>query len=114
MPDKKISALDAIVTIATDDVLPIVDTSASTTKKISIAQIKSEAPVQSVASKTGKLLVDKDHGEKYETIGTRYIDVESLFNDNEVVTLSNVDIYNNKAVKDKDLSQGVKVEDLNK
>jgi hypothetical protein len=59
MPDKKISALDAIVTIATDDVLPIVDNSASTTKKISIAQIKSEAPVQSVASKTGAVTLVK-------------------------------------------------------
>jgi hypothetical protein len=59
MPDKKISALDAIVTIATDDVLPIVDTSVSTTKKISIAQIKSEAPVQSVASKTGAVTLVK-------------------------------------------------------
>jgi hypothetical protein len=59
MPDKKISALDAIVTIATDDVLPIVDTSASTTKKISIAQIKSEAPVQSVAGKTGAVTLVK-------------------------------------------------------
>jgi hypothetical protein len=59
MPDKKISALDAIVTIATDDVLPIVDTSASTTKKISIAQIKSEAPVQSVAGKTGAVTLAK-------------------------------------------------------
>lgn len=59
MPDKKISALDAIVTIATDDVLPIVDNSASTTKKISIAQIKSEAPVQSVAGKTGAVTLVK-------------------------------------------------------
>jgi hypothetical protein len=59
MPDKKISALDAIVTIATDDVLPIVDTSASTTKKISIAQIKSESPVQSVAGKTGSVSLAK-------------------------------------------------------
>ena len=59
MADKKISALDAITTIATDDVLPIVDTSASTTKKISISQIKSEAPVQSVASKTGAVTLVK-------------------------------------------------------
>ena len=59
MPDKKISALDAITTIATDDVLPIVDTSAATTKKISISQIKSEAPVQSVASKTGAVTLVK-------------------------------------------------------
>jgi hypothetical protein len=59
MPDKKISALDAIVTIATDDVLPIVDTSASTTKKISIAQIKSQAPVQSVNGNTGSVSVQE-------------------------------------------------------
>ena len=59
MPDKKISALDAIVTIATDDVLPIVDNSASTTKKISIAQIKSQAPVQSVNGNTGSVSVQE-------------------------------------------------------
>ena len=59
MPDKKISALDAIVTIANDDVLPIVDNSASTTKKISITQIKAQSPVQSVASKTGTVTLDK-------------------------------------------------------
>ena len=59
MPDKKISALDAIVTIANDDVLPIVDTSASTTKKISITQIKAQSPVQSVAGKTGAVTLDK-------------------------------------------------------
>lgn len=59
MPDKKISALDAIVTIANDDVLPIVDNSASTTKKISITQIKAQSPVQSVASKTGAVTLDK-------------------------------------------------------
>jgi hypothetical protein len=59
MPDKKISALDAIVTIANDDVLPIVDNSASTTKKISITQIKALSPVQSVAGKTGAVTLDK-------------------------------------------------------
>lgn len=59
MPDKKISALDAIVTIANDDVLPIVDNSASTTKKISITQIKAQSPVQSVAGKTGAVTLDK-------------------------------------------------------
>lgn len=59
MPDKKISALDAIVTIANDDVLPIVDNSASTTKKISITQIKAQSPVQSVAGKTGSVSLDK-------------------------------------------------------
>ena len=59
MADKKISALDAIVTIANDDVLPIVDNSASTTKKISITQIKAQSPVQSVAGKTGSVSLDK-------------------------------------------------------
>lgn len=39
MADAKISALSAISTIATDDVLPIVDTSETATKKISLSQI---------------------------------------------------------------------------
>lgn len=38
----KISALAAISTIATDDVLPIVDTSETATKKISIAQLQGQ------------------------------------------------------------------------
>lgn len=59
MADKKISALDAIVTLANDDVLPIVDTSAATTKKVSITQIKAQSPVQSVAGKTGAVTLDK-------------------------------------------------------
>lgn len=59
MADKKISALDAIVTLANDDVLPIVDTSAATTKKVSITQIKAQSPVQSVAGKTGSVTLDK-------------------------------------------------------
>jgi hypothetical protein len=53
MADQKISQLTAITTIEGGDVLPIVDTSASTTKKVSITQLKAEAPVQSVAGKTG-------------------------------------------------------------
>jgi hypothetical protein len=57
MPDKKISALDAIVTIDDADVLPIVDTSVTTTKKISITQVKALAPVQSVNGSTGSVSV---------------------------------------------------------
>jgi hypothetical protein len=57
MADKKISALDAIVSIANDDVLPIVDTSVATTKKISITQIAAQAPVQSVAGRTGAVTI---------------------------------------------------------
>ena len=38
--------------------LPIVDTSANSTKKISITQLKAEAPVQSVAGKTGAVTLD--------------------------------------------------------
>ena len=58
MADKKITDLTAIVTIAVDDVLPIVDISDDITKKISIAQIKAQSPVQSVAGKTGAVVLD--------------------------------------------------------
>jgi hypothetical protein len=59
MPDKKISALDAIVGVDDADVLPIVDASVSTTKKINVSQIKALAPVQSVAGKTGSVALAK-------------------------------------------------------
>jgi hypothetical protein len=59
MADKKISALDAIVSVDDADVLPIVDTSVTTTKKINVSQIKALAPVQSVASKTGAVTLVK-------------------------------------------------------
>ena len=57
MADKKITDLTAIVTIANDDVLPIVDISDDITKKISITQLKSQSPVQSVAGKTGAVVL---------------------------------------------------------
>jgi hypothetical protein len=57
MADKKITDLTAIVTIANDDVLPIVDISDDITKKINIAQIKAQSPVQSVAGKTGTVVL---------------------------------------------------------
>jgi hypothetical protein len=57
MADKKITDLSAIVNIANDDVLPIVDISDDTTKKINIAQIKAQSPVQSVAGKTGAVVL---------------------------------------------------------
>ena len=59
MPDKKISALDAIVSVDDADVLPIVDTSVATTKKVNVSQIKALAPVQSVAGKTGTVTLAK-------------------------------------------------------
>jgi hypothetical protein len=59
MANQKISALDAIVEIDDADVLPIVDTSVTTTKKISITQIKGLAPVQSVNGKTGEVTLVK-------------------------------------------------------
>jgi len=58
MADQKISQLTAITTIEGGDVLPIVDTSANSTKKVSITQLKAEAPVQSVAGKTGAVTLD--------------------------------------------------------
>jgi hypothetical protein len=42
LADTKVSALAAISTIATDDVLPIVDTSETATKKITIAQLQGQ------------------------------------------------------------------------
>lgn len=59
MADKKISALDLIDAIDNADVLAIVDTSVSTTKKINVSQVKALAPVQSVAGKTGSVALAK-------------------------------------------------------
>jgi uncharacterized ubiquitin-like protein YukD len=57
MPDSKITDLPAIVTIVDADVLPIVEISDDTTKKVTIAQIKATAPVQSVNGSTGAVSV---------------------------------------------------------
>jgi hypothetical protein len=57
MADKRITELSAIVTIANDDVFPIVDISDNTTKKIDITQIKAQSPVQSVNASTGDVTV---------------------------------------------------------
>lgn len=57
MADQKISQLTAITTVDATDVLPIVDTSENTTKKVSITQLKAEAPVQSVAGRTGAITI---------------------------------------------------------
>ena len=59
MADKKIYELDAIVSVDDADVLPIVDTSVATTKKVNVSQIKALAPVQSVAGKTGTVTLAK-------------------------------------------------------
>ena len=59
MPDKKITELSPIVTIANGDVLPIVDISDNITKKIDIGQIKAQSPVQSVNSNIGIVVLTK-------------------------------------------------------
>jgi hypothetical protein len=59
MPDKKITELTQIVTIANNDVLPIVDISENITKKIDIAQLKAQSPVQSVNAKVGVVTLNK-------------------------------------------------------
>jgi hypothetical protein len=59
MPDSKITDLGAIVSVVDADVLPIVDLSDDTTKKITIAQIKATAPVQSVNGSTGAVSVQE-------------------------------------------------------
>jgi hypothetical protein len=57
MPDLKITDLPAIVTLVDADVLPIVDLSDDTTKKVTVAQVKALAPVQSVNGSTGAVAV---------------------------------------------------------
>ena len=57
MPDSKITELPAIASLVDADVLPIVDLSDDTTKKVTISQIKATAPVQSVNGGTGAVSV---------------------------------------------------------
>jgi hypothetical protein len=57
MPDSKITELPAIASLVDADVLPIVDLSDDTTKKVTISQIKATAPVQSVNGSTGAVSV---------------------------------------------------------
>jgi len=59
MPDSKITDLGAIVSVVDADVLPIVDLSDDTTKKVTIAQIKATAPVQTVNGSTGAVTVQE-------------------------------------------------------
>jgi hypothetical protein len=59
MPNQKISELSAITLIDDADVLPIVDSIAIETKKISVTQIKGLAPVQSVNGSTGSVSVQE-------------------------------------------------------
>jgi hypothetical protein len=57
MPDSKITELPAIASLVDADVLPIVDLTDDTTKKVTISQIKATAPVQSVNGSTGSVSV---------------------------------------------------------
>jgi hypothetical protein len=66
MPDSKITDLSAIVTVVDADVLPIVDISDDTTKKVTIAQIKATAPVQSVNGSTGSSIGSTYFGKRYK------------------------------------------------
>jgi hypothetical protein len=57
MPDLKITDFSQIVTLDDADVLAIVDLTDNTTKKVTVLQIKSLAPVQSVNGSTGAVTV---------------------------------------------------------
>jgi hypothetical protein len=50
MPDLKITQFTAIVTVDNTDVLPIVDLSDNTTKKVTVSQVRALAPVQSLTT----------------------------------------------------------------
>jgi hypothetical protein len=56
----KITEMGQIPNIDNVDVLPIVDISTDTTNKVTIQQLKTIAPVQSVASKTGNVTLTKN------------------------------------------------------
>lgn len=57
MPDLKITQFSQIVTLDDTDVLAIVDLTDNTTKKVTVAQLKALAPVQSVNGATGAVTV---------------------------------------------------------
>lgn len=64
--NKKISALDPLANPADGDILPITDVSDltgspdGTTKKVTVANLKTTAPVQSVNTQTGAVVLDAD------------------------------------------------------
>lgn len=66
MANKRISSLDPLATPADGDILPITDISDTTgspdgtTKKVTIANLIATAPVQSVNSATGAVVLDAD------------------------------------------------------
>jgi len=93
MADKKISALDAIVSVDDADVLPIVDASVSTTKKITVTQVKALAPVQSVNGSTGSVTVQPTliSGENIKTI-----------NDESILGSGNITISGGGGISDGD------------
>ena len=93
MADKKISALDAIVSVDDADVLPIVDTSVTTTKKITVTQVKALAPVQSVNGSTGSVTVQPTliSGENIKTI-----------NDESILGSGNITISGGGGISDGD------------
>lgn len=53
MPTVKISELPAAASAATGAVLPATNAAGTTTEKVTVAQIVAQAPVQSVAGRTG-------------------------------------------------------------
>ena len=66
MANKRISSLDPLATPADGDILPITDVSDTTgspdgtTKKVTVANLKNTAPVQSVNTQTGAVVLDAD------------------------------------------------------
>ena len=66
MANKRISSLDPLANPADGDILPITDVSDltgspdGTTKKVTVANLKTTAPVQSVNTQTGAVVLDAD------------------------------------------------------
>jgi len=87
MANKKISALSSLGTPANDDIIPITDisdTSGSangTTKKVTVTNLLSSAPVSSVNSLTGAVSIDAGNLANFNFDGNAILGFDATLND---------------------------------
>ena len=88
MANKKLSSLDALgATPAVSDILAITDVSDTTgsaqgtTKKVTVANLVTAAPVQSVAGRTGTVTVDAGDLTDGDFGGTAILGFDATLND---------------------------------
>lgn len=100
MANKRISSLDPLTTPAVDDIIPVTDiddltgSPQGTTKKVTVANLVAVAPVQSVNTATGAVVLDAD-------------DIDDTSTTNKFVTASDITNLSNLSgtnTGDQDLS----------